>query len=116
MKEQHSDIETRGYHITSCLFCNRHLTKNTETRQGLCLDCMAFLIDNIDIDPGEDYPLFIDFAYAAKERLTTNETAESIFENAPEGFGEWLLQNSKKIGFGVSSDTIDQPEKNPVRG
>jgi hypothetical protein len=97
MEKKYADMEIRGYHITSCLFCNRQLTKNVELRQGLCLDCMAFLVENIDIDPDDDYPLFIDFAYKAKERLHTSETAESIFENAPEGFGEWLLHNTKKI-------------------
>ena len=110
MEKKYSNVEIRGYHITSCLFCNKQLTKNVELRQGLCLDCMAFLVENIDIDPDEDYPLFIDFAYKAKERLLTSETAESIFENAPDGFGEWLLHNATKIGFGVTSNEIDHPQ------
>jgi hypothetical protein len=90
--------------IDSCICCGKEVTKNKVIRRIMCLDCMANIIKNINIDPDEHYSDFIDFAYNAKDRLLNGEDAENIMDNAPEGFDVWLKKNSSLSGYGIISD------------
>ncbi len=91
-------------HINSCIFCGKKITKNRNIRKIICLDCMANIVKNINIEPNEDYSDFIDFAYKVKNSLGKGEDARKILENAPEGFDLWLKNNSMSQGYGIISD------------
>ena len=86
----------------NCVFCNKNKNKNNITK-NICLNCMASIITRIDINPNKDYQKFIDFAYDAKNRLLSGESANTIFKNLPEGFEDWLQENFMKTGFGIIS-------------
>jgi len=98
------DELSEGY-ILACFMCGKKITATREIREGLCLDCMAFIVQHLDTYPHEDYPLFIDFAYAARNRLVSGESIDSVFKDVPEGFWEWLDDNYKKTGFGMTADS-----------
>jgi hypothetical protein len=63
---------------------------------------MALLVESIDINPHEDYPVFIDFAYQTLDKLNSGEDLKTIFESIPDGFEEWLINNAKKAGYGIT--------------
>ena len=88
--------------IEKCIFCNGKLLKNGDIKNTICFNCMAHLIKNIDIEPNKNYSEYIDFAYNAKNRLLKGEDIVSIFDNAPDGFDEWVRRNSLKTGFGIT--------------
>jgi transcription elongation factor Elf1 len=91
----------------NCIFCNRSIDKNNVTN-SICLDCMASIITRIDIYPDEGYQKFIDFAYNAKNRLFSGESANTIFQDMPDGFEDWLKENFMKTGFGIiSKDSLN---------
>ena len=99
--ENEEDLSEEG--ILACFICSKSLATDKEIRQGLCLNCMAYIIQNLDITPDGDYPIFIDFAYEVKNRLELGEAVESALKNIPEGFGKWLINNYTKTGFGLVS-------------
>ncbi|MCJ2512840.1 MAG: hypothetical protein LN408_00135 [Candidatus Thermoplasmatota archaeon] len=90
--------------INSCVCCGKQITKNETIRKIICLDCMANIVKNINIEPNKHYSDYIDFAYSAKNRLENGEDASKIMENAPEGFDVWLKKNSSLSGYGIISD------------
>ena len=90
--------------ISHCLFCNKKIVDNKGIRKSICLNCMAYIIHKIDIQPHRDYQQFIDFAYESRHRLLDGEKPEVIFQNLPNGFEEWLQNNFIKTGYGVTSD------------
>jgi hypothetical protein len=65
---------------------------------------MAYLIESIDINPHDDYPEFIDFAYHSLDRLVSGEELQAIFKDIPNGFQEWLVNNAKKAGYAMALD------------
>jgi len=90
--------------IGSCICCGKQITKNITIRKIMCIDCMAKIIKDINIEPDEHYSDFIDFAYNIKNRLENGEDAREIMENTPEGFDAWLKKNSSLRGYGIISD------------
>ena len=90
--------------INSCICCGKQITKSEIIRKIMCLDCMAKIVKDINIEPNEHYSDFIDFAYNAKNRLENGEDPGKIMKNAPEGFDDWLKKNSSLRGYGIISD------------
>ena len=90
--------------IDSCICCGKEVTKNNIIRRIMCMDCMANIIKNINIEPDEHYIDFIDFAYRIKDRLISGEDASDIMDNAPDGFDLWLKKNASLRGYGIISD------------
>ena len=90
--------------INSCICCGKEVTRNKAIRRIMCIDCMANIIENINIEPDEHYTDFIDFAYSAKDRLLNGEDASDIMDNAPVGFDIWLKKNASLSGYGIISD------------
>jgi hypothetical protein len=92
---------------STCVLCNKQFPKSNQSEISLCSHCMALLIQSIDIFPEEDYPVFLDYAYQAKDRLVSGEDIKSIAKDAPDGFKKWLVKNAKKTGFAITSDHVD---------
>ena len=90
--------------IDSCICCGKQITENASIRRIMCIDCMAKIIKEINIEPDEHYSDFIDFAYSVKNRLEKGEDAGEIMENIPDGFDAWLKKNSSSRGYGIISD------------
>jgi hypothetical protein len=90
--------------INSCICCGKKITKNENIRNIMCIDCMAKIIKDINIEPDDDYSDFIDFAYDIKKRLEKGEDARKIMKNTPEGFEVWLKKNSSLSGYGLISE------------
>jgi hypothetical protein len=90
--------------INSCICCGKKIIENVTIRRSICLDCMANIVKDINIEPNEHYSDFIDFAYSAKNRLEKGEDPVKIMKNAPEGFDDWLKKNSSLRGYGIISD------------
>ena len=106
MTESDPIKKIREDHFNSCLMCGKNTISNEEIKHGLCLDCMAILIENIDNYPQRDYPVFIDFAYNVLNKIRSGENPKNVLKNAPEGFGEWLINNHMKTGFGIKTSDI----------
>jgi hypothetical protein len=94
---------------SSCALCNKKTRDKSTTEQVLCVKCMAFIVENLDINPDDDYPLFIDYAYEAKRRLRSGDEIKDIFRNKPQGFEKWLLKNHVKKGYGLILEDNHHP-------
>lgn len=90
--------------IDSCICCGKEITKDSTIRKIMCIDCMAKIIKEINIEPDENYSDFIDYAYKIKMKLENGEDAREIMKNTPEGFDNWLKKNSSLSGYGLISD------------
>lgn len=90
--------------INSCLCCGKAITTNSTIRTIMCIDCMAKIIKDINIEPDDHYSDFIDYAYKIKIRLEKGEDAREIMKNTPDGFDDWLKKNSSLRGYGLISD------------
>ena len=90
--------------MSNCILCNKQIVNNEGIRKRLCLNCLAYIIQKIDIEPHEDYQQFIDFANNSKHRLLDGEKPEVIFKNIPNGFEDWLNNNFIKTGYGITLD------------
>ena len=89
------------FNISSCVICSMKLKEKTATERALCFKCMAYIVENLDINPHEDYPLFIEYAYEVKRRLSSGDEIRNIFRNKPKGFEQWLTENHMKKGYGI---------------
>ena len=90
--------------IDSCICCGKKITENVTIRTIMCIDCMAKIIKEINIEPDEDYSDYIDFAYNVKKRLEKGEEVSNIMKNTPDGFDAWLKKNSSLRGYGLISE------------
>ena len=95
-------VSTTNKKILKCILCNKKITLDPGIRRTICLNCMAHLIKNLDIEPNNDYSDFLDFAYNAKDRIMKGENVVTIFNNIPDGFEDWVRKNSTKTGFGIT--------------
>ena len=95
------DIKNFNDIIANCLYCNKKIIRGKDIGKTICLNCMSYIVRNIDIIPERDYQKFIDFAYELKNKLIRGDNLRDIADNIPDGFDEWLVNNVKKTGFGV---------------
>jgi len=91
-----------GYN--ACLFCSKQITKNQKIRRIMCNECMAYIVKKLSIPSNEYNPDFIDFTVDAKNRLLHGDDINSIFNNIPENYEEWLKNNPFSKSCGIISD------------
>ena len=102
------DQKRKDVTYASCALCNKKVKAQSSTERVLCVNCMAFIVETLDINPDQDYPLFIDFAYEAKRRLRSGDEIKDIFSNKPKGFEKWLIKNHIKKGYGLILEHEDK--------